>query len=243
MKVLIIPDIHNKQDRAMEIAAREPEVNEVVCLGDYLDNFYDDWTHAYDMGRWMREILRGFPNWTLLVGNHDAHYIWPSNRTMCSGWTKEKAMAFWDGFQYRKLINHMRFFKTVGKFVLSHAGFHPSFADEYDKGHEDIINDELLKSMREERPRKLVTNVSRARGGSNLYPGLLWMDWDELEPIPGMNQIVGHTPGKEIRYKSSIRAYSRGMDSHNWCLDTHLKHYVIIDTEKPTETAVEVKTI
>ncbi|WP_348546341.1 hypothetical protein [Chthoniobacter sp.] len=50
------------------------------------------------------------------------------------------------------------------------------------------------------------------RGGNQSVGGPLWMDWDNLEPFTGINQIVGHTSGKEAREK--IRPKSR-----NYCLD------------------------
>ena len=50
------------------------------------------------------------------------------------------------------------------------------------------------------------------RGGSQGIGGPLWMDWDNLVPIAGINQIVGHTPGSEVREK-------RTTASRNYCLD------------------------
>ncbi len=50
------------------------------------------------------------------------------------------------------------------------------------------------------------------------------MDWDEFEPIEGLNQLVGHTRGKTVRQK-------KAMFSENWCADTHLNHFLQIDDE------------
>jgi hypothetical protein len=38
------------------------------------------------------------------------------------------------------------------------------------------------------------------------------MDWDSLVPIAGINQIVGHTPGRQVREKHTP-------SSRNYCLD------------------------
>lgn len=38
------------------------------------------------------------------------------------------------------------------------------------------------------------------------------MDWDSLVPIAGINQIVGHTPGGEVRAKLAPK-------SRSYCLD------------------------
>src|SRR5437763_15787976 len=50
------------------------------------------------------------------------------------------------------------------------------------------------------------------RGGLQRFGGPLWMDWDSLFPIPGINQIVGHTAGGEVRKKVTP-------ESKNYCLD------------------------
>ena len=38
------------------------------------------------------------------------------------------------------------------------------------------------------------------------------MDWNSLVPIPGIHQIVGHTPGNSVRNKVIT-------GSRNYCLD------------------------
>jgi hypothetical protein len=51
------------------------------------------------------------------------------------------------------------------------------------------------------------------------------MDWDELVPIPGLNQLVGHTPAQSVRQKKTPT-------SRNVCLHTHLRHYAVFDGGK-----------
>jgi hypothetical protein len=46
----------------------------------------------------------------------------------------------------------------------------------------------------------------------NAFGGPLWMDWSSLEPISGIHQIVGHTPGDAVRKKVKPK-------SRNYCLD------------------------
>jgi len=56
------------------------------------------------------------------------------------------------------------------------------------------------------------------RGGPAKSGGILWCDWQSFEPITGIRQIVGHTPGHEVRYKKG-----------DVCLDTHLHHYGLLE--------------
>ena len=51
------------------------------------------------------------------------------------------------------------------------------------------------------------------------------MDWDELVPITGLNQLVGHTPDKSVRHKNAPT-------SRNICLDTNLRNYAVFDGGK-----------
>src|ERR1019366_7343651 len=61
-----------------------------------------------------------------------------------------------------------------------------------------------------------------SRSGDQRIGGINWMDWEELIPIPGLNQLVGHTPAQSVRHKKTPT-------SRNICLDTHLRHYAVFD--------------
>src|ERR1039457_2099753 len=64
-----------------------------------------------------------------------------------------------------------------------------------------------------------------SRSGGQRIGGICWMDWDELVPIPGLNQLVGHTPDKSVRHK-------KAPTSRNICLDTNLRNYAVFDGGK-----------
>ena len=57
-----------------------------------------------------------------------------------------------------------------------------------------------------------ILGAGEDRGGAQYFGGPLWMDWDNLMPIPGINQIVGHTPDSAVRKKITRK-------SRNYCLD------------------------
>ena len=63
---------------------------------------------------------------------------------------------------------------------------------------------------------------SVSRSGDQKIGGINWMDWDELVPIPGLNQLVGHTPDKSVRYKNTPT-------SQSICLDANLCHLAVFD--------------
>ena len=57
-----------------------------------------------------------------------------------------------------------------------------------------------------------IFGVGVDRDGSQPTGGVLWMDWGSLIPIPGIHQVVGHTPGRSVREKIAA-------ESRNYCLD------------------------
>ena len=61
-----------------------------------------------------------------------------------------------------------------------------------------------------------------SRSGDQRIGGICWIDWDELVPIPGLNQLVGHTPAQSVRHKNTPT-------SRNICLDTNLRNYAVFD--------------
>jgi hypothetical protein len=52
--------------------------------------------------------------------------------------------------------------------------------------------------------------------------GVLWQSWEEFAPVPGLSQIVGHTPATQPR----ILRQQRGV---NYCIDTHSAHYAVME--------------
>lgn len=128
--------------------------------------------------------------------------------------------------------------------LISHAGFHPQWIP-IDRVYG--YNLRTIKSLSATARRLAIDNALSAartallsysshghvllspgwaRGGGQVYGGINWLDWEnEFVPIPGINQLVGHTPSHEPRAKST-----RSSGSSNICLDTHLKHYALYDS-------------
>ena len=52
------------------------------------------------------------------------------------------------------------------------------------------------------------------------FGGVFWCDWRYLPYTPGVKQIVGHTRGHDVRKRA---------DETRCCLDTHLRHYGVLD--------------
>lgn len=216
MKYLLILDIHNKINRAQKLIDGYAKCDRRVFLGDIYDDFGDDAKIAAETARWHKEQLRD-PKNDFIWGNHDLPYaFWRNRGLQCSGNTKDKA----------EVINEIltpgdwaltKFFVWAGGWLISHAGLRHDYA-ECDLKTEA---DRALTCAATIQPHWMI-QAGHARGGSWKLGGLTWLDWnEEFQPIPGIKQIVGHTPGSQPREKAG-----------NWCIDTHLRHAAILEDGK-----------
>jgi len=111
---------------------------------------------------------------------------------------------------------------------VSHAGFHPAWLVNVEPGrYRELIDRACAKAWdclnRGEHHFLLGRGLSRSADQN--IGGINWLDWDELVPIPGLNQLVGHTPSQSVRYKNTST-------SQNICLDTNLRHYAVFEDGK-----------
>ena len=209
MRTLIIPDLHHHTENA-ERWLKSQRFDRVIFLGDYFDDFGDTVNDARRTADWLRQRMEQSDD-VFLRGNHDAADLFPEAAALYGpGFTKAKARGIHEILR----PEHWRRFRlaTVEQgWLLSHAGFHPSWIAGLNT--EEILkrcDDALRKASRGVIDPLL--GVGEDRLGLQAVGGVLWMDWGSLVPIPGIHQIVGHTPGAEVREKSTP-------ESRNYCLD------------------------
>ena len=241
MKSLIISDCHDKTDQIQRIMDSEP-ADEVILHSDFFDEWKKTEITAVKTARKVQEWLRD-PRIKCVLGNHDLSYGWGhregGRQHICSsGWTKEKAIAIhsilepadWLRFQLHHWIEGWE-----RPFLVTHAGLHLEYVQRsVFKTHEQrlarieaLCQDawESLNSHEVGAGHKIL-GCGPERTSSNSIAtqsvgGLLWCDFTALKPIPGINQIVGHTFGQKIR---EIRSKT----SYNVCIDTALRHYAVV---------------
>jgi hypothetical protein len=235
MKSLIISDCHDKTDQIQRIMDAEP-ADEVILQGDFFDDWKTAEVTAVKTATKVKEWLND-PRIVCLLGNHDASYGYghrPGGRFhLCSGWTKEKAIAIhsvlepanWLKFQLHHWIEAWE-----RPFLATHAGIHLGFVQKSThKTHQqrlariDSLCYEAWVSLNssEAGTGHPILYAGVDRGGAHDIGGLLWCDFGGLKPIPGINQIVGHTFKKEVR---EIRTNT----SYNVCIDTAQRHYILV---------------
>lgn len=213
-KVLIIPDVHGRRfwREALGKAASIP----VVFLGDYLDPYPDE---GIDMEESLEELdaivdfKRSYPEMvTLLLGNHDLHYLWDRMGGCRYSWRH--------AYQCRAVLhgNIDLFDIACGmesngrQFLLSHAGVLRAWYGRHYAitGTETAVGIAALLNGRfhsdTERPALMdaLSEISPARGGTRRVGSPVWADLTEHDKdrpeFEGVYQIFGHT----FRHKERI---------------------------------------
>jgi metallophosphoesterase superfamily enzyme len=237
MRYLIIPDVHDKIRRANQIIEREPH-DHLLLLGDFFDDFKTGVTDASDTAKQVKQWLND-PNTTCLLGNHDMSYEWgrQNRRLICAGYDAAKWITIhgtltardWQQFKL-----HIWLEGDERPWLVTHAGIHPAWLkytepDDYRAHIDKICGDAWTRLNRGEH--HFLLGCGASRSGDQKVGGINWMDWAELIPMPGLNQLVGHTPAQTVRHKDTPT-------SRNICLDTHLRHYAVFENGH-----LEIKTV
>lgn len=224
-KTLIIPDIHHKIGW-IEPFLKKIEHDTVVFLGDYFDDFNDDEDITSYTANWLKNSLE-IPNRIHLWGNHDVPYY--NTVINCPGFTYEKYNVINKIIPKSYFEKKLKFSYYEQNFLFSHAGFSLESIT-YDPEISVDNKDELLKHIQlncdsatlnlKNNFSHILFSVGKARGGLDKKGGCLWLDWDkEFKPLC-INQIVGHTPDKNVRVKCE---YNKSI---NICLDTYNSTFV-----------------
>lgn len=218
IRTLIIPDIHQRHELVEPLIARaQPDLT--IFLGDYFDSHLPEHTgpvKARATAEWLAWSLKQEGRIHLL-GNHDLSYRWPWLYS-CSGFDPASLTAINDNlspadWEKMKLVHY------DGDWLYSHAGVNPGWLPKgfSENALDELCREALLTSARGEAHPFLCAGV--ARGGGQPYGGVTWQDFNrEFQPIPGLHQMFGHTPGDKLRTKEDFN-FSTGTESINLCVD------------------------
>ena len=196
---LCVGDTHLKQHFILprvDAAVRRFGVERVVFLGDLCD----DWGARDDFAL---SALREMADWVLrardsglrvdvLAGNHDMCYLMDIEGPGTQ-------YAIMPSVRHVLRTMDVRIAADVNGWLATHAGVTGAWADDFLPGvtRPAAIADALDAMARDVYGEDIYALYSCgcARGGDDA-PGPVWADRRELmaDPLPGVNQIVGHTP-------------------------------------------------
>lgn len=219
-KILIVPDVHGRTfwHRATELVDK---VDQIVFLGDYLDPYPHEgisFDEAFEEFNDILEFKKEYPDLvTLLVGNHDMHYIIDEFMN-CSRRNIEMQGQLHD--LYNSNLDLFKLIHTEDDWIFSHAGVYKDWMDKYEFTLEDLNLKTFLGSQW-----PALEDLSLYRGGQNSVGSCIWADIRESvghDLIPNYKQVVGHTQLNEKPYITDKIA----------CLD--VRRCFILDTNTGT---------
>jgi len=201
MKYVCIGDIHGRNSWRT-IVNRNPD-SHFVFLADYLDPYKREKITEIEAIENFEDIIdfkKSNPsNVTLLIGNHDAQYIfYPNFRT--NGISSLFLLEINDIFTLNR--NLFDFAYQRNDYLFIHAGISNGWFDKY----HDLLDSFGLKSDLsnlgitlnkigdDPRGKFCFSDNSKYRGGFDTYGSPIWSDDLELKysSLTGIHQIVGH---------------------------------------------------
>lgn len=235
MRTLIIPDVHEQIDKLEWIEVKYvPEAGRVVMLGDFFDSFFD--RHSARIATWLYQHLDD-PKYTICWGNHDISYAFGGG-FRCSGydWHTQAAADRLSRDDWRK----MQVYTKVGKFLVSHAGFHPKLISLADPLLAEAAIEAGFAGIQDP-----IWGAGASRGGRNLRGGPVWLDWNEEFEAFEIPQIVGHTFSAKHEVRTKVYAGDGICEpdpnpATSYCIDTGLNHVMWVDEDT---NEVEVVTL
>ena len=228
LRTLIIADPHDRMKKMLRIVEKEPH-DRLTILGDFFDNYDTGITDAAETAKVVKVLLND-PDTDCLLGNHDMSYGWGrlNREHLCPGYEDGKysvirARLMAEDWQKFKL--HVWLEGTERPWLLSHAGVHPYLLHGVPRvelrRYIDVVCEDAWRKLNAGAHHFLLGR-GRSRCGDQQVGGINWMDWDELVPIPGLNQMVGHSGHGQVHYK-------RWPTSENIDLDTSMRYYAVFE--------------
>ncbi|WP_266368276.1 metallophosphoesterase [Tellurirhabdus rosea] len=209
MNLLAIGDIHG---RTAWTQINPDDYDRIIFLGDFVDSHsLSDSEILANFQRIIKLKRRYSDKVVLLIGNHDAQYLHYPNYP-CSGFRPMMRLMLSELFQRHRALFQMA--HQEGPYLFTHAGVSQSWlrwVTEMKAVQEAPFYDQLTDPGRlaeglnllhaaEEEFQEYLFAVSPLRGGEEPFGGPAWADRRETENdfLPGLHQVVGHTPVPSI---------------------------------------------
>jgi len=198
-KTVFVGDIHGDID-FVEFIDKEYLGWNKVFVGDYLDSFHWAPKHCVEAVKHILQMCeRG--DTRALLGNHELSYLFEGNR--CSGWNQVTEMLV---LPIRsQMFKHLEYYLWYPehKILVTHGGITQRLWKDEELSTENVMA-KLEEWKRQDIRDSKFGWVGHARFGSRPYGGPFWCDYDtEFQPVHGITQIFGHSPGRKIRQRGT----------------------------------------
>lgn len=209
MKVTVLGDTHGRNNW-IDIVEDNPGSN-FIFLGDYVDPYHHEFIeedesimNLYDIIEFKKENPSKV---TLLIGNHDAQYLYYPNFTMCGTMSKKYLEELVELFQTNIKLFQMALQKDNYLFIhggISNGWFEENFRLMKHFGlNEDRSNLAMIINKIAKNPtwRRVLGTTSHYRHGPDNFGSPIWADRMELfkDHLTGFHQVVGHNKIENIK--------------------------------------------
>lgn len=199
-EIVLIPDVHGRT--FWKNAVKGKKDFPVVFLGDYVDPYRNEGITNEDALVNFKEIIayaKEHDNMTLLLGNHDIHYLLPGLEfsRYCRKFGQDIRQLIEDNIELFSLAHHMRINDT--DILSTHAGILSSWLEREGLRNQDAEGIcKYLNNRREDQEflYHLAEEVSTYRGGWSNSPSPIWADVrDHLQDAAPSEffQVFAHT--------------------------------------------------
>jgi hypothetical protein len=194
MKYVFIGDVHGKFEEVERALAMD---GMKIFVGDFMDSRDHSPSHHRICLRLVLEAIEK-KEARAIFGNHELSYLYPIQHR-CSGYSEAGRQIMSDvaDEMQRKFESHI----LLGdSFLVSHAGLtRQIWEGQYLDQLDPTMLDEKLKRWWKDLSSPMHWSGSK-RGGRAPIGGMFWCDFrSEFQPVPGLQQVFGHTRGDRIR--------------------------------------------
>lgn len=216
MKITTIGDTHGRTVWK-EIVEKNPG-SHYIFTGDYVDPYKSEEISEEDAIENLFDIIdfknENKNNVTLLIGNHDFHYM-ENAKFICSSRSKKYLFDLKEIFTSYKNIFQFAFQKN--DYLFTHAGVSNGWFKQFysillrfglNPNYSNLA-DVLNKIGNDSSYSFIFSTISDYRGGFSSYGSPIWADSDELfypQCLKGFHQIVGHNKFLDIVKDGTAKA-------------------------------------
>jgi len=206
MRIVIIGDTHG-EDNWKKILRDEDRADHIVFIGDYFDSFYHSGEEQIlNFQSIVSHKLHSPERYTLLIGNHDFHYICPGERY--SGYNDRMAFDFRDAVDGAIKDGALQMAKhipgeTGDGYLLTHAGVTRTWLK--NNGISELATPSMLAQLLHNKflvePLAFAFDRRDLSGcGEDKRQSPIWVRPEALlkDMYDSCVQIVGHTPQNKL---------------------------------------------
>lgn len=236
MKRLVLGDVHGHWQTIRDIYDKE-QPEEVIILGDYVDSFVlkpEDHKQCLDYLLDLQKIHNSKYNnksFTLLIGNHDFHYI--DNNERYTGYNAKTHMLCSDTIKDAIDNNNMQFvyLDNINHTIYSHAGVSNTWMNTYQIPELQFINEASFRYF------EFTLGDRFDMSGDSKYSSPIWIrpyslgndmyvDKDNIT----WRQVVGHTQthGEIIDFNDT--KFTQDIEHPNMILCDALPFQYLVET-------------